>query len=183
MTILGPKLVSSEGRDGFLGNTIDSIFWQVSGRFFTCNFSQLSIASRIGLLRSTRCFAKRDCLCKGCWGPSRFVVCKRMPCCRRDLLSAEPCVGGRGSTYCGCTAAQPNQGPSSLCNMFGSILEFIFGSGKTFFSMSLLNLEPRTCPAALRNVPLFNVPWLRRGDAPRRVRWAVQVTSDRCFCS
>uniref|UniRef100_A0A8C4P5U6 Calneuron 1 n=1 Tax=Dromaius novaehollandiae TaxID=8790 RepID=A0A8C4P5U6_DRONO len=28
MTILGPKLVSSEGRDGFLGNTIDSIFWQ-----------------------------------------------------------------------------------------------------------------------------------------------------------
>ncbi|XP_055418432.1 calcium-binding protein 8 isoform X2 [Bubalus kerabau] len=29
MTILGPKLVSSEGRDGFLGNTIDSIFWQV----------------------------------------------------------------------------------------------------------------------------------------------------------
>uniref|UniRef100_A0A8C9FUR3 Calneuron 1 n=1 Tax=Pavo cristatus TaxID=9049 RepID=A0A8C9FUR3_PAVCR len=35
MTILGPKLVSSEGRDGFLGNTIDSIFWQVSGDFFT----------------------------------------------------------------------------------------------------------------------------------------------------
>ncbi|EMP41074.1 Calcium-binding protein 8 [Chelonia mydas] len=30
MTILGPKLVSSEGRDGFLGNTIDSIFWQCS---------------------------------------------------------------------------------------------------------------------------------------------------------
>ncbi|XP_063258439.1 calcium-binding protein 8 isoform X3 [Prinia subflava] len=30
MTILGPKLVSSEGRDGFLGNTIDSIFWQIS---------------------------------------------------------------------------------------------------------------------------------------------------------
>ncbi|OBS77282.1 hypothetical protein A6R68_16259 [Neotoma lepida] len=30
MTILGPKLVSSEGRDGFLGNTIDSIFWQVT---------------------------------------------------------------------------------------------------------------------------------------------------------
>ncbi|XP_063502509.1 calcium-binding protein 8 isoform X6 [Symphalangus syndactylus] len=29
MTILGPKLVSSEGRDGFLGNTIDSIFWQL----------------------------------------------------------------------------------------------------------------------------------------------------------
>lgn len=34
MTILGPKLVSSEGRDGFLGNTIDSIFWQVSGKVF-----------------------------------------------------------------------------------------------------------------------------------------------------
>lgn len=34
MTILGPKLVSSEGRDGFLGNTIDSIFWQVSTHFF-----------------------------------------------------------------------------------------------------------------------------------------------------
>lgn len=33
MTILGPKLVSSEGRDGFLGNTIDSIFWQVSKNF------------------------------------------------------------------------------------------------------------------------------------------------------
>jgi hypothetical protein len=30
MTILGPKLVSSEGRDGFLGNAIDSIFWQVT---------------------------------------------------------------------------------------------------------------------------------------------------------
>lgn len=39
MTILGPKLVSSEGRDGFLGNTIDSIFWQVSELSFNCNFS------------------------------------------------------------------------------------------------------------------------------------------------
>lgn len=29
MTILGPKLVSSETREGFLGSTIDSIFWQV----------------------------------------------------------------------------------------------------------------------------------------------------------
>ncbi|TRY57538.1 hypothetical protein DNTS_023487 [Danionella cerebrum] len=28
MTILGPKLVSSETREGFLGSTIDSIFWQ-----------------------------------------------------------------------------------------------------------------------------------------------------------
>uniref|UniRef100_A0AAY4AW25 EF-hand domain-containing protein n=2 Tax=Denticeps clupeoides TaxID=299321 RepID=A0AAY4AW25_9TELE len=28
MTILGPKLLSSDVREGFLGNTIDSIFWQ-----------------------------------------------------------------------------------------------------------------------------------------------------------
>ncbi|XP_061608780.1 calcium-binding protein 8-like isoform X3 [Phyllopteryx taeniolatus] len=28
MTILGPKLLSSENREGFLGNTIDNIFWQ-----------------------------------------------------------------------------------------------------------------------------------------------------------
>ncbi|XP_056904988.1 calcium-binding protein 8 isoform X2 [Takifugu flavidus] len=28
MTILGPKLLSSETREGFLGNTIDTIFWQ-----------------------------------------------------------------------------------------------------------------------------------------------------------
>ncbi|XP_012987752.1 calcium-binding protein 8 isoform X2 [Esox lucius] len=28
MTILGPKLLSSETREGFLGNTIDNIFWQ-----------------------------------------------------------------------------------------------------------------------------------------------------------
>ncbi|XP_070987553.1 calcium-binding protein 8-like [Oncorhynchus clarkii lewisi] len=28
MTILGPKLLSSETREGFLGSTIDSIFWQ-----------------------------------------------------------------------------------------------------------------------------------------------------------
>ncbi|KTF89125.1 hypothetical protein cypCar_00020308 [Cyprinus carpio] len=31
MTILGPKLVSSETREGFLGSTIDSIFWQIMG--------------------------------------------------------------------------------------------------------------------------------------------------------
>uniref|UniRef100_A0A8B9MG16 EF-hand domain-containing protein n=1 Tax=Accipiter nisus TaxID=211598 RepID=A0A8B9MG16_9AVES len=76
MTILGPKLVSSEGRDGFLGNTIDSIFWQVSGHFFKCDFSQLSIASTTDLLRSTRCFAKHECLCKHYWGPSCHVLCK-----------------------------------------------------------------------------------------------------------
>ncbi|XP_045928803.1 calcium-binding protein 8-like [Micropterus dolomieu] len=28
MTILGPKLLSSETREGFLGSTIDTIFWQ-----------------------------------------------------------------------------------------------------------------------------------------------------------
>uniref|UniRef100_A0A1A7Y1M8 EF-hand domain-containing protein n=1 Tax=Iconisemion striatum TaxID=60296 RepID=A0A1A7Y1M8_9TELE len=28
MTILGPKLLSSDNREGFLGNTIDNIFWQ-----------------------------------------------------------------------------------------------------------------------------------------------------------
>ncbi|XP_061684138.1 calcium-binding protein 8 isoform X2 [Syngnathoides biaculeatus] len=28
MTILGPKLLSSESREGFLGSTIDTIFWQ-----------------------------------------------------------------------------------------------------------------------------------------------------------
>uniref|UniRef100_A0AAY4D941 EF-hand domain-containing protein n=1 Tax=Denticeps clupeoides TaxID=299321 RepID=A0AAY4D941_9TELE len=28
MTILGPKLLSSDSREGFLGSTIDSIFWQ-----------------------------------------------------------------------------------------------------------------------------------------------------------
>ena len=31
MTILGPKLLSSETREGFLGSTIDTIFWQVEG--------------------------------------------------------------------------------------------------------------------------------------------------------
>lgn len=30
MTILGPKLLSSETREGFLGSTIDTIFWQVN---------------------------------------------------------------------------------------------------------------------------------------------------------
>lgn len=34
MTILGPKLLSSETRDGFLGNTIDSIFWQVCTDYY-----------------------------------------------------------------------------------------------------------------------------------------------------
>ena len=29
MTILGPKLLSSDNREGFLGTTIDNIFWQV----------------------------------------------------------------------------------------------------------------------------------------------------------
>ncbi|CAL8348605.1 unnamed protein product [Arctogadus glacialis] len=30
MTILGPKLLSSETREGFLGSTIDTIFWQLN---------------------------------------------------------------------------------------------------------------------------------------------------------
>lgn len=34
MTILGPKLLSSETREGFLGSTIDTIFWQVKLFFF-----------------------------------------------------------------------------------------------------------------------------------------------------
>lgn len=33
MTILGPKLLSSEAREGFHGSTIDSIFWQVRNVF------------------------------------------------------------------------------------------------------------------------------------------------------
>nr|KAF6365873.1 calneuron 1 [Pipistrellus kuhlii] len=44
MTILGPKLVSSEGRDGFLGNTIDSIFWQVSKIFLKIYFDSKHIS-------------------------------------------------------------------------------------------------------------------------------------------
>ncbi|MEQ2166100.1 hypothetical protein GOODEAATRI_024217, partial [Goodea atripinnis] len=32
MTILGPKLLSSDNREGFLGNTIDNIFWQVRNK-------------------------------------------------------------------------------------------------------------------------------------------------------
>lgn len=32
MTILGPKLLSSDNREGFLGNTIDNIFWQVKDK-------------------------------------------------------------------------------------------------------------------------------------------------------
>nr|XP_055053710.1 calcium-binding protein 8-like [Misgurnus anguillicaudatus] len=45
MTILGPKLLSSETREGFLGNTIDSIFWQVrtiyAGAFKGLNIKEL----------------------------------------------------------------------------------------------------------------------------------------------
>lgn len=37
MTILGPKLLSSETREGFLGNTIDTIFWQVNHLFAQLN--------------------------------------------------------------------------------------------------------------------------------------------------
>lgn len=46
MTILGPKLVSSETREGFLGSTIDSIFWQVWKTFlpiFQCSLHCLRV--------------------------------------------------------------------------------------------------------------------------------------------
>lgn len=177
MTILGPKLVSSEGRDGFLGNTIDSIFWQVSGHFFKCDFSQLSIASTTDLLRSTRCFAKHECLCKHYWGPSCHVLCKTIPCCWRVLLSAKPCVGGGETTYCGWTAGEPNKATSYLCNTFGSILEFIFLEEKNIFLHEswVRNLEP------VQMQPLFTVPWLWQRDAPSRARCARQVMSDQCF--
>ncbi len=36
MTILGPKLLSSDNREGFLGNTIDNIFWQVKDEAGVC---------------------------------------------------------------------------------------------------------------------------------------------------
>lgn len=36
MTILGPKLLSSDNREGFLGNTIDNIFWQVKEKAGVC---------------------------------------------------------------------------------------------------------------------------------------------------
>lgn len=47
MTILGPKLVSSEGRDGFLGNTIDSIFWQVSETFLKMNCGNVGLTDSV----------------------------------------------------------------------------------------------------------------------------------------
>ncbi|XP_050785642.1 calcium-binding protein 8 [Gopherus flavomarginatus] len=46
MTILGPKLVSSEGRDGFLGNTIDSIFWQNNNNAEKNNFLMRYVNTR-----------------------------------------------------------------------------------------------------------------------------------------
>lgn len=39
MTILGPKLLSSETREGFLGSTIDTIFWQVKTFCLLYHFS------------------------------------------------------------------------------------------------------------------------------------------------
>lgn len=39
MTILGPKLLSSDNREGFLGNTIDNIFWQVKDAAAICSVS------------------------------------------------------------------------------------------------------------------------------------------------
>lgn len=65
MTILGPKLVSSEGRDGFLGNTIDSIFWQVGDMDFelkTCTSEGLSLSLLEVPFLSQGCLA--SCICK-----------------------------------------------------------------------------------------------------------------------
>lgn len=62
MTILGPKLVSSETREGFLGSTIDSIFWQVWRTFiyfiyllFFIVWERICILSMRVRLRVTRC--------------------------------------------------------------------------------------------------------------------------------
>lgn len=53
MTILGPKLLSSDNREGFLGNTIDNIFWQVKDKTRVCfSTSSSSLFSTI-LLSST----------------------------------------------------------------------------------------------------------------------------------
>ena len=47
MTILGPKLLSSDNREGFLGNTIDNIFWQVTDK---ASSSQQSVSDHSGSL-------------------------------------------------------------------------------------------------------------------------------------
>lgn len=41
VTILGPKLLSSDTREGFLGSTIDSIFWQVWKISFSFSFTSI----------------------------------------------------------------------------------------------------------------------------------------------
>lgn len=46
MTILGPKLLSSDNREGFLGNTIDNIFWQVRVKTNCFTFSPASFFPR-----------------------------------------------------------------------------------------------------------------------------------------
>lgn len=43
MTILGPKLLSSDNREGFLGNTIDNIFWQVRGKPVSSRLAEIGI--------------------------------------------------------------------------------------------------------------------------------------------
>ena len=49
MTILGPKLLSSETREGFLGSTIDTIFWQVEGSL-TATLPLLMLKSAVSLV-------------------------------------------------------------------------------------------------------------------------------------
>ena len=62
MTILGPKLLSSDNREGFLGNTIDNIFWQVRDK--AC-FSSLTVLSSIYQLHPSRLlsFTLTVCFC------------------------------------------------------------------------------------------------------------------------
>lgn len=64
MTILGPKLLSSETREGFLGNTIDTIFWQVNHLFVqlmesssTCRIQAAGISERWWRCYGTACEA------------------------------------------------------------------------------------------------------------------------------
>lgn len=72
MTILGPKLLSSDNREGFLGNTIDNIFWQVrirtAGFFLFCalrpSFLTLSTLS-LSLSVSWLSFLSTDLLSAG----------------------------------------------------------------------------------------------------------------------
>lgn len=65
MTILGPKLLSSDNREGFLGNTIDNIFWQVRDKAGVCFLVahspqfHLSVPSLTPPLTYSVCFSSR----------------------------------------------------------------------------------------------------------------------------